>query len=365
MSAVAIFVLICPFYCANAASLDKAEEDTTTYNLYFGDLHAHTSYSDGVGAPADAYSSAITGGADFMATTDHHYMLTYEDWEKTLQAAEEYTSEYFVAIAGFEYFIPGWGEINVFNVTDFKMGVWDNGYKGIPHPTALPSFYDTLIQNPGAVGLWVHPTWGYSKEFDDFAYWNEERDIGIGMLEIHNYGNWEYYEQIDDEASFIKALDAGWHVMPAANSDTHAANWITGYECRTVLLAESLTRDSLYEAMSAGRGYATIDKNLRISYELNGAIMGSTLPSLTSTCTATIQIEDPDHVESDKITLVEIVTDGGEVIASLDCSSTIVDWTVTLSSEEAHYFYVRISTASNVPGEEGLTAWTAPIWTGR
>jgi hypothetical protein len=39
----------------------------------------------------------------------------------------------------------------------------------------------------------------------------------------------------------MMALDNGWQVMPAANSDTHATNWITGYEVRTVLPAESLT----------------------------------------------------------------------------------------------------------------------------
>ena len=31
------------------------------------------------------------------------------------------------------------------------------------------------------------------------------------------------------------ALDAGWHVMPSANSDTHYDDWIAGHELRTVL----------------------------------------------------------------------------------------------------------------------------------
>jgi hypothetical protein len=129
-------------------------------------------------------------------------------------------------------------------------------------------------------------------------------------------------------------------------------------------MAESLTRESLYEAMSACRGYATIDRNLRMSYELNGHVMGSILPSPASEYVADILIEDPDHVSSDDITLVEIISDFGEVVATLECSDTTVEWTATLSSDDARYFYVRVSTASNVPGEQGLTAWSAPIWTG-
>lgn len=362
--AVATFVLIAPFFCASATSTPQAVEATPEYNLYFGDLHAHTSFSDGLGTPADAYASAIEGGADFMATTDHHYLLSDEDWEETKLIASQFTDSDFVAIAGFENFITGWGEVNVFNYPEKNMGVWDSGYKGIPHPTALPTFYDILTAATDAVGLWTHPTWAYSKEFDDFAYMTESRDQGIGLCEIHNYGNWEYYGWIDDEPSFQKALDAGWHVMPAANSDTHADNWIVGYECRTVLLAESLTDENLYDAMVARRGYATIDKNLRLDFELNGEIMGSILPAPAAKYAATIHIEDPDHIPSDDITLVEIISDFGEVVATLECGATTVDWTVTLKSHDARYFYVRVSTASNVPGEQGLTAWSAPIWTG-
>ena len=362
--ALAAFVLIAPFVCGNVASGVPEEQRDVRYNLYFGDMHAHTSFSDGVGTPYDAYASAIEGGADFMATTDHHYLMSDENWQLTKVIADEFTTENFVAIAGFEYFITGWGEVNVFDYPEKNMGIWDNGYHGLPHQTALPAFYDTLSSEPGAVGLWTHPTWAYSKEFDEFSYWTETRDIGMGLCEVHNYGNWEYYGWIDDEPSFQMALDAGWRVMPAANSDTHADNWIVGYECRTVLLAESLTRENLYDAMSACRGYATIDKNLRMSFELNGHVMGTVLPEPAPEYVAEICIEDPDHVPSDDITLVEIISDFGEVVATLECSDTTVEWTVALSGDDARYYYVRVTTASNVPGEQGLTAWSAPIWTG-
>jgi hypothetical protein len=187
----------------------------------------------------------------------------------------------------------------------------------------------------------------------------------MNVLEIYND---EFYEE-----SFLMALDAGWHLMPSANSDTHYADWIAGHELRTVLLAERLTHDHLYAAMSARRGYATMDKNLRIYYTLNDAIMGTILSEPASSYTASIQISDPDAVAgdlNDAVTLIEILSDGGAVVASLapgpDAGAETINWTASGLPADAAYFFVRVSTASNdVTGMEGVTAWTAPVWTGR
>ena len=344
----------------------EAGKKKPEYQLYFGDLHAHTRYSDGwEGTPEDAYASARAGGADFMATTDHAASLTPEEWEDTLQTADEYTDEDYVAMPAYDYWMPGFGEVATFNVSVFpsehpnlqpqrKMPRWD-----VPG-----AFYDWLSAQPSGVGLFVHPT-EYGDNFDDFAYWNATRDEGMGLLEVHNLGSWQMPQQLlEYEASYIMALDSGWHIMPAANSDTHSPDWISGYEVRTVLLAPSLSPPNLYEAMRSSRGYATLDKNLRIDYRLNDAVMGSILAPAESYI-AKVHIEDPDGIPSDNITLLEIVSDGGQVIASQSFSSTTVDWEVSLTSTTASYYYLRVTTASNVSGGEGITAWTAPVWTGR
>lgn len=44
-----------------------------TLQVYFGNLHAHTSYSDGSGTPAMAYDHARIAGLDFMAITEHNH----------------------------------------------------------------------------------------------------------------------------------------------------------------------------------------------------------------------------------------------------------------------------------------------------
>lgn len=360
VSAVVVFVLIAPCFSANIASA-RGGKAPTTYNLYFGDLHTHTGYSDAYedSTPWEAYAAAIDAGADFMAVTDHiaiwhdyeAWVSSPEEWNDTLAAADFYTSKKFVAMAGYEAWLLGnLGEINVYNTRELPPGPL--GYR----QDRLQSFYDWLANQPGAIGQFNHPLY-VSDNFMNFAYYTPTRDIGMGIIEVYN--------EVVYEDSYIMALDAGWHIMPSANSDTHYSDWISGNEMRTVLLAESLTAENLYAAMSASRGYATLDSNLRISYTLNGAVMGSVLPSLTSAYSAAVHIEDPDGTPADAITLVEVVSDRGEVVASVHTSGTVVDLTIPLNSGSAHYFYLRVTTASSLSDGPGVTAWTAPVWTGR
>ena len=52
-----------------AAGSTTAQPTAVGYNLYFGDLHAHTGYSDGASGTTawDVFPVASESGADFMA----------------------------------------------------------------------------------------------------------------------------------------------------------------------------------------------------------------------------------------------------------------------------------------------------------
>lgn len=361
LSVAVVFVLTVPFFCGNAAAAGQANRPVT-YHLYFGDLHSHTTYSDAwYGTPAQAYAAAKAAGADFLAITDHTKWVNPTEWKLTLEQAANATSATFAALPATEYWLEGdLGELNVYGLNYLPPDWTSFGNTQV----RLQHFYDWLANQTGGSAQWNHPNYMTQTEYNNYGYFSPNRDKGVNTLEICNQGSYDWQGTTDFETSYIKALDKGWHVMPAANSDTHSPNWISGYDVRTVLLAPSLTPANLYAAISACRGYATQDKNLRISYTLNDAVMGSTISS-TSTYTASIHIQDPDRVSSDTITLVEIVSDGGKVVASMPGSSTTFDWTVTLTSTTAHYFYLRVSTASSITDGPGVTAWTAPVWTGR
>jgi hypothetical protein len=344
------------------------------YNLYYGDLHSHTDYSDGTGTPAQAYAAAAAADADFFGTTDHsHYpygtvFLTAQGWAETLAIADAYNKDgEFVTMPGYERWLP-WmttGEMNIFLVPEIY-GQGDNpagnGYNnGNPGGLAdfLTGLYDYVAAQGGSA-QWNHPDYygndrSSNADWYDFGLWTPERDKGVNMIEVWN--------EIAYEGAYIRALDAGWHVIPSANSDTHYADWITGCDVRTVLLADGLTRAKLLGAMRASRGYGTEDKDLAIRYSLGGKVMGSTLAPAAS-YKASIQISDPGGAK-DAVKLVEIVADGGTVVARKAFNSAGVSWSPTVSSSTARYFYLRVTTASDFEGDEGVTAWTAPVWTGR
>ena len=352
------------------ANPTTASPTVAGYNLYFGDLHAHTGYSDSYAkgsTPWDAFPVGRDAGADFMALTEHYSTSnayeawTMDEWEwQDLKAAAAYfTSSSFVAMPAYEFYLVAHsGEFNVFNVSDLPPKMEFLG------PERLPMFYDWLSQQPGGVGQFNHPTY-VTDNFKDFGGHSAARDAGMGLIEVYND---EFFEE-----SYTMALDAGWHVMPSANSDTHNADWIWGRDMRTVLLAQSLTPANLYAAMRAQRGYATLDKNLSIGFSVNGGVMGSTLSGTASAYTADVKIWDPDALAgraSDAVTLVEIVSDRGVVVRSLTLSPAAGTQTVTWKAKglpvKARYFWVRVSTASDdVNRRPGVTAWTAPVWTGR
>jgi hypothetical protein len=368
LSLVLVIAMIGPSLCGGLTLAADAEDIEPQYSLYFGDLHSHTSYSDGVDTPDVAYTTARATGGDFLAITDHYFPLTDVEWADMRRSADEHSIDgEFVAMAGYEYYLPGINELNIYGTESLAphAGLTPEAYYQGSRMTGgsfIPWIYDWIADEPGAIGQWNHPvSYGcpVAWDFYQFDYCTGERDAAMGMIECYNWG----YR----DSSYVKALDEGWHVMPTATEDDHYGDWISPLGIRTVLLAPSLTRDNLYEAMREGRGYATLDENLEIRFTLNGEVMGSDLSSPgAASYTASIQISDPDGLD-DAITLVEIVSDGNETAWSFaPLSGSYVNPNIELSGDDApRYFFVRVTTVSPLNGEvEGVTAWTAPVWTG-
>ena len=309
------------------------------YTIYFGDLHSHTGYSDGQGTPAIAYGHARTyGDADFLAVTDHSWFGKAE-WDSAAQAAHRFTTESFVAIRGFEL-TTSWGHINVYN-TD-----WFTSY------TDIHSLYTMLVADTVSFAQWNHPT-EYSDEFFGFSFYTPEIDNRIHLIEIENHKR-----DMRFESSYIRALDKGWHVGPAANSDMHCNGWITGYELRTALLATGLSRGELFSAIRNHRVYATEDRNLQIRYHVNGAVMGSVVIN-PGRCTIDLTVQDPDTLESgDRIRLVEVISRNGSIVASKLFNAHYITWNTTIDNSDSSdtYYFLRVTNA------DGKTAVTAPVW---
>ncbi|MFN8657357.1 MAG: PHP domain-containing protein [Candidatus Obscuribacterales bacterium] len=54
--------------------LQQLLQQPEEYNMYYGSLHGHSRYSDGMGLPKDIYARAKENGIDFTAITDHNHL---------------------------------------------------------------------------------------------------------------------------------------------------------------------------------------------------------------------------------------------------------------------------------------------------
>ena len=307
------------------------------YNLYFGDLHSHTSYSDGVGTPRYAYAFARdSAGIDVLAITDHGELLDSLKWQDTKLQADSITEPgRFVGIAGFEWTDWNYGHINVLGTQDFS--------STFICPT-LDSLYHWLANQPDGIGQFNHTApWC----FDTFRY-RAIGDSGIALCEMH-----------DNLQSFCYhlALDSGWHVGMTAGQDNHWWNWGMGWQM-TGIWAESLTRSSILNALRKMRTYGTLDRNLAFRFTANDSEMGSTIAN--GDIPFWMAAYDPDS--ADAIRRMEIITNNGVVLDSVIFPGDThhVEWRTTThtSSDERRYFYAKVTL-----NDTSVYALSSPVWT--
>ena len=335
------------------------EEFDLDWNLYFGQLHAHTDISNGAGSVEEAFQYASqVDGLDFFAVTDHSDsfdnadMGTIDadgadisaDWAAGKQAAASVTGEDFVGLFGFEMTWPEdkqLGHISTFNTPGWQTRDQAD-FENVP--TALENYYRALASVPGSVSQFNHPDTVHG-DFERFDHYSPQYDAVVSLLEVAGEDgvvDCEYYDL---------ALDKGWHVAPTNNQNNHNGQWGDASEARTVVLAKDLTEEALYAAMKDRRVYATQDSDLAIYYELNGTVMGSIIPKSESAA-VTVFLSDPTD---EAIGNVEVVTDGGAVLVSeyVETPSQVLELP---ASGGRSYYYLRITQP------DGDVAVTAPVW---
>lgn len=335
------------------------EEFDLDWNLYFGQLHAHTDISNGAGSVEEAFQYASqVDGLDFFAVTDHSDSFDNADmgaidadgadisadWAAGKQAAASVTNGDFVGLFGFEMTWPEdkqLGHISTFNTPGWQTRDQAD-FENVP--TALENYYKALTSVPGSVSQFNHPDTVHG-DFERFDYYSPQYDAAVSLLEVAGEDgvvDCEYYDL---------ALDKGWHVAPTNNQNNHNGQWGDASEARTVVLAKDLTEEALYAAMKDRRVYATQDSDLAIYYELNGTVMGSILPK-SEEAEITVFLSDPTD---EAIGNVEVVTDGGAVLVSeyVETPSQVLELP---ASGGRSYYYLRITQP------DGDVAVTAPVW---
>ena len=357
------------------------------YQLYFGQLHSHTQYSDGAGSLESAldYVKNLPESANvqFVAFTDHSNYFdttgaanpegalydmslasassqeTWNSYRSSVAAFNEANAGSLVALAGFEMtWSGGPGHINTFNTP----GIVSRNNSTLNNKTdyaGMRAYYALLSQQEGADSLsqFNHPgnTFG---TFGDFAFWDPVIDSRMYMVEAGNgegqigaggyYPSYEYYTM---------ALDKGWHLAPTNNQDNHKGRWGNANDARDVILTDDFSEEGIYDALRAMRMYATEDKNLEIGYTVNGMLLGSSLTEVPEKLDIHVTVNDPDA--NDTITKVEVIVNSGKTAYTWDDPAVLAtgDLSVTLDPDYS-YYYIRVTQG------DGDLAVTAPVWVG-
>ena len=361
----------------------------TKYQAYFGQLHSHTQYSDGSGTLASAleYIKGLNASANiqFVAFTDHSNYFDKSgaanpegalyDMSKATDYSRGLWSEYkgaiadfnavngssLLALGGFEMtWSGGPGHINTFNTA----GIVSRNNTVLNNKTAdsgMKAYYALLSQAEGAesISQFNHPgkTFG---NFSDFAYYDPVIDSRMYMVEVGNgegqIGAGGYYPSYEQ---YIMALDKGWHLAPTNNQDNHKGRWGNANDARDVIITDDFSEAGIYEAIRAMRMYSTEDKNLELTYTVNGLMMGSSIKTeeVPDKLLLEVTVTDPD--KTDTISKVEVVVNSGKVVHTWNDPAELAKGILSVSLDPDYsYYFIRVTQG------DGDLAVTSPVWVG-
>ncbi|MEN3535160.1 CehA/McbA family metallohydrolase [Microbispora sp. ZYX-F-249] len=364
---------------APASPASAAGDDRPVFlgrTLYTGEFHAHTSVSDGVQLPPDAYDHVHDEtDADFFAVTEHDVMWDIrngddfvEDWRDADSAEWRYLHESagkfnagqddLIAVPSIENtWYDGTGHINVFG-TDWHVTAratekgsvdgYGNAFGTGDMKYDYFTFLARLKQDPDAIGQFNHPSTKDKGDFCGFKGLDPVADDRMDLIEV---------KSADAVGEFQKALDAGWHLAPTWNGDEHSATWVSGNPSITGVWAEEHSLDALYAAMRNRSLYSTGDADAVLGFGGNGKPMGSILPGDTTGLDVELRLADPDA--GDSFTSARLITNGGAVAHDFGTiSGNDLTLMTKLNVRDGDFYYVRADQA------DGNFLVSAPIWIG-
>jgi hypothetical protein len=238
------------------------------WQVFFGDLHAHSSVSRCTSGlepgPADRYEQARDLLlCDFLALTDHSGQMRPLSWWQLEKLASLHRSPSFCALSGFEWSTVAHGHHDVILRGGLSPVVGDTA--------ALGTLYQRL--RPGECLAIPHRS-ADPKSAVDFSALDERFTRLIEVYQAQS-GSYEFdgcFKQARGALALgcfaQDALAAGLKLGFVAGTDHgHGQAW-------ACVLAKSLERESLFEALSARRTYGATAKGMLVDLRVDDGVMG-------------------------------------------------------------------------------------------
>lgn len=343
-------------------------------NFYFGNMHAHSSYSDGNAdntllIPADDYAYAKNSLCfDFLGLSEHNHVaagMHLADWQPGRTQAAAATTSTFVGIYGMEWgVISGGGHVIVYGM-DSLIG-WDPGEYQIYVPKSVykgsGGLFDIINRHGGnALAYAAHPN---STDYNDllngtFDIAADNAVVGSAVESGPAFSTNTTYSNPGTSMSYLSyyrnMLSKGYHLGPTIDHDNHNLTFGRTTKSRLVVMASSLTENNLLDGMRKMRFYASQDCNAKITFTINNEPMGSIVTK------AGAPVITLGSVTSNPVTSVNVMygVPGSGTVAATLTSSTSGSFSYTdnsLANLSQRYYYLDITES------DGARIITAPIW---
>lgn len=364
------------FTLLTAGLLISQVQYAQTYNYYFGNIHAQTTYSDGnqdsatshMTTPLQAFAYAkASQHIDFYGISDHNHqsagMKSSTYYHMGIADANTANQDgQFVAMYGMEYgVISNGGHIIVYG-SDKLIG-WDPTDDIANAEFDYAGLFVKVNAIPNAFAYLAHPQTGdytnllssaaYSISADSALVGTPSRS-GPAFSTNSTYSNPSTGSYI---GQYQAALAKGYHVGIGLDHDTHNSVFGRQTAGRLVVLAPSLTRANIYQAFRKRHFYSSDDWNAKVDFNVAANPMGSIL-SLPGNPTLNITVSDPDNEAVTSIQILGGVPGSGAtctLISSKSGASTY-SFTPSIANGSTYYYYAQITQA------DGDVIYTSPIW---
>ncbi|MDP2209520.1 MAG: CehA/McbA family metallohydrolase [Bacteroidota bacterium] len=356
---------------------------TPAYNFYFGNIHSHTWYSDGNKdktpasylapvAKAMEYGRTVANNLNFLAVTDHNHNeslnMTLAYWRSGVIEADTANKDgIFVGLYGQEWgtLATNGGHALIFGTNKligWNPGVYDIYVAKNDYSTSSAGLWRRVSMENGFIYL-AHPS---SSDFNNLiaSPFNTLIDSVLKGVALKSGPAFSTNTTQTDPSSstyesyYHSLLKLGYHVAPSSDQDNHYTNFGMSNQQRTVVVAPSLTKSEILNALRNRRVYASEDNNIQVRFEVGTNLLGDIFSAAPP---FGIKVKVSDATPGDVVSKIEIrygVPGSGAVptvLATVSGRDSLVT-TVTQPLGSTYYYYVYVQQV------DGHRVWTAPMW---
>lgn len=245
---------------------------------YKGNLHTHTTVSDGHKTPKEAIELYRKAGYDFIALTDHYAFNK-----------GGMTDDGMLVISGIEYDTGVDSQKGIYHIVGLGMENQPDLTSADKRP---PAEIARKIKEKGGFAMLAHPAWSLNRPVDIERISDEIG--GFDALEIYNTVSGLPYSTRPHSGEIAEQLAQDGYFFPlTAVDDTH---YYTGDDCKSYIMvgAEELSETAILSAIKKGDFYAT--QGPEFSWNINNGIITVRTTPVVSVFFNTNAVWTPDRV---------------------------------------------------------------------